>query len=146
MGSAQYWSGFERQQEPRFKLGGDHGHEDIVGPGPVKDGGCIYPLNSHCDLEEDITVTPTVQTQRPRHRQRGPTSPQKHVRTQQVWGLDSGCLSPGTYSARGPGSPGLSPLEPADTVTKGMTSTAATSHGVRLPESPQSSHFLHPEI
>ena len=36
MGSAQHWSGFERQQEPRFKLGGDHGHEDVVGPGPVK--------------------------------------------------------------------------------------------------------------
>lgn len=39
------------------------------------------------------------------------------------------------------------PPEPANMVTKGtVTSEAATSHGVRLPEAPETSRFLHAGI
>lgn len=53
------------------------------------------PLNSHRDLEEDIMVTPTVQAQRPRHRERPNILSEACGNRQQTWGLDPGCLSPG---------------------------------------------------
>lgn len=37
----------------------------------------VFTTEFHHDIEEDITVTPAIQAQRPRHRERGPTSPQK---------------------------------------------------------------------
>ena len=53
------------------------------------------PLNSHRDLEEDIMVTPTVQAQRTRHRERPNILSEACGNRRQTWGLDPGCLSPG---------------------------------------------------
>lgn len=104
------------------------------------------PLNSHHDIEEDITVTPAIRAQRPRHRERGPTSPQKRVGTDGRFGVWIWAARVQAATRR-PWVSRLVPLEPANTVSKGtVTSSAATLHGVRLPEAPEApetSHFLH---